>query len=103
KDRPSSVRTYVGGQMTLSASSEFAGNVYAPNANVFFNGNAKVFGSLFVNIANFGAAAEIHYDEAIRVAGAECPPGQVPQPDAGPEPDAGPDPVEYIDAGPGVD
>jgi hypothetical protein len=97
ESQPASVRTYVNGNLVMGASSRFAGNVYAPNATVAFNGSSEIFGSLFVDTVNFGAAASIHFDSAIRQAGDVC---VEPAPDAGPTPDAG---VPLDDAGNPID
>ncbi|MBN2359644.1 MAG: hypothetical protein JXR83_09315 [Deltaproteobacteria bacterium] len=71
-DKPSSVRTYVAGNLSFQASSTFAGNVYAPNADIVFGANASLYGSLMVRSVTFEAAADIHFDTAIRRAGESC-------------------------------
>jgi hypothetical protein len=71
---PMKVRTYVGGSVQLQASTTFAGNLYAPNAEVSFGASTDLFGSLFVKRVSFGANAAVHFDSAIRQAGAACTP-----------------------------
>jgi hypothetical protein len=55
-DNPSSVRTYVWGQVVLQASAEFAGNIYAPNADLDFGASANLYGSVFARNVIFSAA-----------------------------------------------
>lgn len=81
REQPASVRTYVGGNLSLQASSEFAGNVYAPRAEVTTSGAARVYGSLFVRSVRFGASADLHFDSAIRRASETCPEPPPPGPD----------------------
>lgn len=71
-DKPSSVRTYVAGNLGFQASSMFAGNVYAPNADILFGAYADLYGSLMVRNVTFNAAASVHYDNSIRRAGESC-------------------------------
>ncbi len=71
-DRPAAVRTYIGGNMTLQANAEFAGNVYAPNAEIIFGAQASLYGSLMVRSVSFTAAGFVHFDSAIRRAGEAC-------------------------------
>ncbi|MCK6550614.1 hypothetical protein L6R52_32550, partial [Myxococcota bacterium] len=77
---PSKVRTYVGGagQIVLSASAVFGGNLYAPRADVIFDASADLYGALFARTADFSGSASIHFDSAIRSAGDSCE-----MPDAG--------------------
>jgi hypothetical protein len=100
-DAPSKVRTYVGGtgEIDLSASSFFGGNLYAPRADVRFGASADLFGALVARDIYFSGSADIHFDSAIRSAGDSCeepPPGTdggVPDtgmPDASMPPDGGP-------------
>jgi hypothetical protein len=96
-DAPSKVRTYVGGAgtITLSASAIFGGNLYAPRAEVIFDASSNLYGAVFARRARFDGSANIHFDSAIRGAGASCE-----QPDGGPgDNDGGPGNGDAGDAG----
>lgn len=75
-DAPSRVRLYVGGNGTiqLSGGATFAGNVYAPRAELVTSGDVEVFGSVFVRRVATSGRLGIHYDTAILYAGDDCPP-----------------------------
>ncbi len=103
------MRVYVAGDVSVQASATFAGNLYAPQANVSMNASAEVFGSLFVNRVVFNGNSSVHFDSAIRVAGDECI--EEPDPVDGGPGDGGPNPVDggvnppddagtLVDAGP---
>jgi hypothetical protein len=72
--RPSKVRTYVGGdgEIVLSASAIFGGNLYAPRANVRFDASSTLYGALFAKNARFDGSSNIHFDSAVRAAGESC-------------------------------
>jgi hypothetical protein len=104
RSAPSRVRTYVGGggDIAFTASSELGGNLYAPNSAVSFGASAAVFGALFARTAAFTGSAQVHFDRAIRSAGAACEEPEDPveggldagadasaDPDGGVDPDAG--------------
>jgi hypothetical protein len=72
-ENPSSVRTYVWGQVTLQASAGFAGNIYAPNADIDFGASANIYGSVFAKNVIFSGNSSVHYDSNIRTVGDECP------------------------------
>lgn len=76
--KPAAVRTYIGGNMSLQANASFAGNVYAPNADIVFGAESTLYGSLMVRNASFTASGTIHFDSAIRQAGEECAPTTAP-------------------------
>lgn len=71
-DQPAMVRTYIGGDLDMQASAGFAGNVYAPNANVVFGANTTIHGALMARNVTFGARTTIHFDSAIRTAADDC-------------------------------
>ncbi len=65
---PAGGRTYVGGnKVNLQGASEFAGNLYAPLADLLLGGSAPttLFGSVFVGTFSAGSDLTIHYDESI--------------------------------------
>ncbi|MFH1810936.1 MAG: hypothetical protein ABIJ09_19500 [Pseudomonadota bacterium] len=106
-DKPSSVRSYVAGNLSFQASSSFAGNVYAPNADIVFGAFSEVYGSLMVRNVTFNAAAAVHYDSSIRRASDSCVTpvssdgGVVVVPDGGAGADRGAvDGASGVDAGP---
>jgi hypothetical protein len=74
-DRPAAVRTYVGGSapIVLSSGTTFAGNLYAPFAEVQPADSVTVFGSIFAGSFASSGDVFIHYDEAVLRADAECP------------------------------
>jgi hypothetical protein len=68
ESNPAGARTYVGGNsVNLRGTSEFAGNLYAPSANLVLGASAPttLFGSLFIASLSAGSALSIHYDQAI--------------------------------------
>jgi hypothetical protein len=71
---PARARLYSGGAGTiqLSGGGTFAGNLYAPRAELVASAPIEVFGSLFVRRLAASAAVTIHYDTAILEAGADC-------------------------------
>lgn len=73
---PARVRLYVGGNGTLelSGGGVFAGNVYAPRAELVSSAALEAFGSLFVRRVALSDQLIIHYDTAVLDNGAECPP-----------------------------
>jgi hypothetical protein len=132
QDQPSSVRSYLAGtgDIVLSGSAGFAGNIYAPRADVQTGGSVNIYGAIFANTINFQSNTTIFFDSAIRSAGDVCDVpepgvdggvpvgadggtpvgadgGVVPPADAGPPPDAGFDdagnPIPLPDAGPPPD
>ena len=74
---PALARTYVGGTGTVNLQNPaaFAGNLYAPNAQVVLGGSAPatVYGSIFASRLNAGADLTIHFDESVAQTGAGCP------------------------------
>lgn len=52
--------------VTFSGNADFTGAIYAPNANLTFNGGGNVSGSLVVKSITLGGNFDIHYDEAFR-------------------------------------
>lgn len=90
---PVSVRTYVGGNLTVQASAVFAGNVYAPHASLHLSASSTVYGSVFAREVVVDANAQVHFDSAIREAGGTC----TASPDGGILGDAG---AQAPDAGP---
>ncbi len=87
--RPSATRFYVGGtgDIAVAGINAFAGNLYAPTANILVGGIGRVFGSLFgKNIISAGFL-DVGYDQSIREGGEGCPP-----PVTGPSDPPGDDP-----------
>jgi len=78
-DAPARARVYVGGVGTvnLAASTTFAGNLYAPRAELVTSGDAEVFGALFTRRISASGMLTVHYDTAILEAGDECEPPEV--------------------------
>ena len=74
--RPAAARLYLGGAgaVNLTSTSTFAGNVYAPRADVQTSGALEVFGSIFVGGIAASGGVNIHYDAAVLDVGADCPP-----------------------------
>jgi hypothetical protein len=75
---PARGRTYVGGnKVNLQGAAEFAGNLYAPGADLTLGGSAPttLFGSVFVGAFSAGSDLTIHYDESILTPAAtpNCP------------------------------
>ncbi len=93
--RPSATRIYVGGSgdIAVAGLNAFAGNLYAPTANVLVGGIGKVYGSLFGKNIIAAGLLDVGFDESVRE-GVECtppaaPPGEEPpanEPPAGEEP-----------------
>lgn len=75
EDRPAAVRIYVGGtgDIAIAGYGNFAGNVYAPRANITIAGLGVVHGSLFGKNINSPGAVFVHYDESVLEVGDECP------------------------------
>ncbi|MBO6938932.1 MAG: hypothetical protein JJ863_28450 [Deltaproteobacteria bacterium] len=73
-DAPARARLYVGGNGTvnLSASTTFAGNLYAPRAELVTAGDVEIFGAAFVRRLSAAGSVDIHYDTAILEAGDDC-------------------------------
>lgn len=74
EDAPARARLYVGGTGTvnLSASTTFAGNLYAPRAELVTSGAVELFGAAFVRRLSASGSVTIHYDTAILEAGDDC-------------------------------
>jgi hypothetical protein len=73
---PAGGRTYVGGtKVNLQGASEFAGNLYAPMADLLLGGSAPttLFGSVFVGSFSATSDLTIHYDESILSLTPTCP------------------------------
>ncbi len=65
---PAHGRTYVGGtKVNLQGAAEFAGNLYAPGADLLLGGSAPttLFGSVFVGSFSAQSDLTIHFDESI--------------------------------------
>jgi len=77
-DTPSRVRLYVGGagSVQLTGGGLFAGNVYAPRAELVTPAEVEVFGSLFVRRLAASGPIRVHYDRAVLAAGDDC--GELP-------------------------
>lgn len=75
--RPARTRLYVGGggAIALSGAALFAGNLYAPLAELQASAGATLFGSLFVRHLVTAAPLTIHYDTAVLDADQGCPVG----------------------------
>ncbi|MEY2935908.1 MAG: hypothetical protein RL033_6657 [Pseudomonadota bacterium] len=87
--RPAATRVYVGGtgDIAIAGLNVFAGNVYAPRANVLVGGVGRVLGSLFGKNIVAAGFLDVGYDESVRDGNPICPP---PGSD-GPGGDEGPD------------
>lgn len=74
-DAPARARMYVGGAGTinLGAGATFAGNLYAPAAELVAAGPVEVFGALFVGRVSASGGLDLHYDQAVLSAGNDCP------------------------------
>jgi hypothetical protein len=77
--RPSATRIYVGGtgDIAVAGLNAFAGNLYAPTANVLVGGIGKVYGSLFAKNVIAAGILDVGYDESVRD-GVECTPPESP-------------------------
>lgn len=73
---PARVRVYVAGTGTinLSGGSVFAGNLYAPDAEIVTAGALEVYGAIFARRLAAGGAVTIHYDTAVLREGERCDP-----------------------------
>ncbi|WP_437679066.1 DUF7305 domain-containing protein [Sorangium sp. So ce131] len=74
ESRPAAMRIYAGGtgDIALAGYNAFAGNLYAPEANIAIGGVGVIYGSLFgKNIVAPGALIA-HYDESILESGDDC-------------------------------
>lgn len=73
---PARVRLYVGGSGTLelSGGGVFAGNIYAPQAELVSSAALETFGALFVRRVALSDRLTIHYDTAVLDNGANCAP-----------------------------
>lgn len=71
---PSRARLYSGGTGTLqiSGGGVFAGNLYAPRAELVASAPIEVFGSIFVRRMAASAQVIVHYDRAVLRAGDDC-------------------------------
>lgn len=86
--RPGATRIYVGGtgDIAVAGLNAFAGNLYAPTANVLVGGIGKVYGSLFGKNILAAGILDVGYDETVRD-GLECtPPGEETPPGDGAPP-----------------
>jgi hypothetical protein len=73
---PVDARLWIGGTGTanLQQATTFAGNLYAPQAELVLGGlPVDVYGSLFVRRLSAQAAVTIHYDEHVLSTAAACP------------------------------
>ncbi|MCB9593727.1 MAG: hypothetical protein H6719_13420 [Sandaracinaceae bacterium] len=79
-DAPARTRLYLGGSgaVTLAGTSTFAGNVYAPRADLSTSGLLDVYGSIFVGGIAASGGVSIHYDTAVLDVGADCPADPIP-------------------------
>lgn len=73
--QPANARIYVGGGGTLelAGGATFAGNVYAPNAELVTPASVEVFGSLFARRIAASGPLTVHYDKALSATGEGCP------------------------------
>lgn len=89
--RPQATRLYVNGTGTinLSAMASFAGNIYAPRAElVLASGRTEIYGSIFAKRINTSSDLVIHHDIGVLDASDECPTPMMPPPaDMGPDQD----------------
>jgi hypothetical protein len=74
--RPAATRVYVGGtgDIAIAGLNVFAGNVYAPRANVLVGGVGRVLGSLFGKNIVAAGFLDVGYDESVRDGNPICPP-----------------------------
>ena len=82
--RPAATRVYVGGtgDVAIAGATAFAGNLYAPTANVLVGGFGRVDGSLFGKNIVAAGFLSVGYDSSITEPGDGCPPveeGDVPR------------------------
>ena len=80
--RPAATRIYVGGtgDIAVAGLNAFAGNLYAPSANVLVGGVGKVYGSLFGKNILAAGFLDVGFDEAV-LDGVDCQP-EPPEGDA---------------------
>jgi len=73
--RPAATRIYVGGtgDIAVAGLNAFAGNLYAPSANVLVGGVGKVYGSLFGKNILAAGFLDVGFDEAV-LDGVDCHP-----------------------------
>lgn len=73
--QPVGVRIYVGGSGTLelAGGATFAGNVYAPRAELVTPASVEVFGSLFARRVVASGPLTVHYDRALLRGAEGCP------------------------------
>lgn len=71
--RPAATRIYVGGtgDIAVAGLNAFAGNLYAPTANVLVGGIGKVYGSLFGKNIVAAGILDVGFDEAV-LDGVDC-------------------------------
>ncbi len=76
---PARVRMYVGGTGTinLAADSVFAGNLYAPRAELVTAGDSEIFGAVFVERLSASGPLSVHYDTGVLGSGDLCDPPPV--------------------------
>ncbi len=54
-----------GNGLNLNSNNAFYGAIYAPDAYILLNSNAKIFGSIVGDAIHMDSNAKIHYDEAL--------------------------------------
>ncbi len=74
--RPAATRMYVGGtgDVAIAGLSAFAGNLYAPTANILLGGVGRIDGSLFGKNIIAAGLLSVAYDSSILEGGEDCPP-----------------------------
>lgn len=74
--RPAATRIYVGGtgDVAIAGLSAFAGNLYAPTANILLGGVGRIDGSLFGKNIIAAGLLSVAYDSSILEGGEDCPP-----------------------------
>lgn len=73
-NRAGAVRVYVGGTRSIELPrGRFAGNLYAPEANVELAGQQDVYGSIFGKEVRANSDLNVHYDRYVLAAGEVCP------------------------------
>lgn len=72
--RPTRTRLFVGasGTLQLSGGGTFAGNLYAPAAELVTSAPLEVFGSVFVRRVSTSSPLRFHFDVAVLKAGEDC-------------------------------
>ena len=76
-DRPSAGRFWVGGSQTITLAGPWAGNLYAPHANVSAVVAPVLGGSIFANAFSSDGSTTVVFDRAIADSGPTC---DAPQP-----------------------